>query len=55
MIAFIIGFLLLWLVLAILGLVLKGLFWLFWVAAVLFVATLVISALSRVFSRTHRQ
>jgi len=47
----IIAFLVLWVVLAILGLVLKGLLWLFWVAAILFVATLVVSALGRVGSR----
>ena len=49
---FAIGLLLvLWLVLAVIGLVLKGLLWLFWIAAVLFVATLVISALGRIGSR----
>ena len=42
MVGLVVGLLVIWLILAVLGLVIKGLFWLFVVGAVLFVVTAVV-------------
>ena len=47
MIALIVALLLVWLVLVIVGLVAKGLFWLFVVGAILFVATAIVGWVRR--------
>ncbi|SBT54270.1 hypothetical protein [Micromonospora narathiwatensis] len=47
MIALIVALLLVWLVLVIVGLVVKGLFWLFVIGAILFVATAIIGWVRR--------
>lgn len=47
MIALIVLLLLVWLVLAVVGLVVKGLFWLFVIGAILFVVTAVIGFIRR--------
>jgi hypothetical protein len=47
MVGLIVGLLVIWLILAVLGLVIKGLFWLFVIAAVLFVATAIIGWVRR--------
>jgi hypothetical protein len=47
MVGLVVGLLVIWLILAVLGLVIKGLFWLFVVAAVLFVATAIVGWVRR--------
>jgi hypothetical protein len=47
MVGLVVGLLVIWLILAVLGLVIKGLFWLFVIAAVLFVATAIIGWVRR--------
>lgn len=47
MIALIVALLVVWLVLVIVGLVVKGLFWLFVVGAILFVATAIVGWVRR--------
>ncbi|MFJ8581841.1 hypothetical protein [Micromonospora sp. NPDC093277] len=47
MIALIVALLLVWLVLVIVGLVVKGLFWLFVIGAILFVATAIVGWVRR--------
>jgi len=47
MIALIVALLLVWLVLVIIGLVVKGLFWLFVIGAILFVATAIVGWVRR--------
>jgi hypothetical protein len=48
MIAVVVGLLGLWLALALLGLVIKGILWLTWVAACLFAATVIVALLTNV-------
>ncbi|MGC9669642.1 hypothetical protein ACNTMW_24215 [Planosporangium sp. 12N6] len=47
MVGLIIALLVIWLILAVLGLALKGLFWLFVIGAILFVATAVLGFIRR--------
>jgi hypothetical protein len=47
MVGLIVGLLVIWLILAVLGLVIKGLFWLFVIAAVLFVITAIVGWVRR--------
>jgi hypothetical protein len=47
MVGLVVGLLVIWLILAVLGLVIKGLFWLFVIAAVLFVATAIVGWVRR--------
>ena len=47
MVGLVVAFLVLWLILAVLGLVIKGLFWLFVVGAVLFVVTAILGWMRR--------
>ena len=47
MVGLVVALLVLWLILAVLGLVIKGLFWLFVVGAVLFVATAIVGWVRR--------
>lgn len=54
MVGLIVGLLVIWLILAVLGLVIKGLFWLFVVGAVLFVITAIIGWVRRRASTTPR-
>jgi hypothetical protein len=42
MVGLIVGLLIIWLILVVVGLVIKGLFWLFVIAAVLFVVTAIV-------------
>ncbi|MFE9205582.1 hypothetical protein [Micromonospora sp. NPDC007230] len=47
MIALIVALLLVWLVLVVVGLVVKGLFWLFVIGAILFIATAIVGWIRR--------
>lgn len=47
MVALIVALLIIWLIVAVLGLVIKGLFWLFVIGAVLFVVTAIFGWLRR--------
>lgn len=42
MVRLLVTLLIIWLVLALLGVVVKGFFWLFWIAAILFIVTLIV-------------
>ena len=54
MVGLVVGLLVIWLILAVLGLVIKGLFWLFVVGAVLFVITAIVGWARRRASTTPR-
>lgn len=54
MVGLVVGLLVIWLILAVLGLVIKGLFWLFVVGAVLFVVTAIVGWARRRTSTTPR-
>jgi hypothetical protein len=54
MVGLVVGLLVIWLILAVLGLVIKGLFWLFVVGAVLFVVTAIVGWARRRVSASPR-
>lgn len=47
MLGLIIGLLVLWVILAIVGITVKALFWLLWVAVILFIITLIVGYIRR--------